>query len=175
MCPTSDVSTPISDDACVPSCSSTGSASASTGMVGDHADQDRGDDGWLNRDIHFPHCEKLKLRVRRGSHAKLDTMYLNVWRDGERDGQWGSAIFICSGGNVAYEWTVQDYPIDMTGIPPGERRHRSGDRTRGESGPATASMDALDVERTGRRAPTCAQHSVRQTAIEQCLVQGIPS
>ena len=50
-------------------------------------------------------------------------MYLNVWFDGNRDGDWAD-IARCAdpdGGpaQASYEWIVQDYIIDMAAIPPG--------------------------------------------------------
>jgi hypothetical protein len=95
------------------------------GAVGDVADRDRGDDGWRNRNIRFFNCERqaLTIRVSKAPTATLNTMYLNVWFDGNRDGDWAD-LGQCpppSGGpaQAAYEWIVQDPIIDMTAIPAG--------------------------------------------------------
>ncbi len=50
-------------------------------------------------------------------------MYLNVWFDGNRDGDWAD-IAPCADPNggpaqASYEWIVQDYIVDMTAIPAG--------------------------------------------------------
>ncbi len=97
----------------------------STGAVGDVADNDRGDDGWRNRNIKFVDCRKqtLTVRVTKAPGATLNRMYLNVWFDGNRDGDWAD-IAPCQspdGGpaQAAYEWIVQDHIVDMTAIPAG--------------------------------------------------------
>ena len=91
----------------------------------DNADNDRGDDGWRNRNIKFFDCRKqtLTIRVSKAPNATLNRMYLNVWFDGNRDGDWAD-IASCpdpDGGpsQASYEWIVQDYIIDMTAIPAG--------------------------------------------------------
>src|SRR5690606_19421652 len=50
-------------------------------------------------------------------------MYLNVWFDGNRDGDWAD-VAPCQPPNggpaeASYEWIVQDYIVDMTAIPAG--------------------------------------------------------
>jgi plastocyanin len=91
----------------------------------DNANNDRGDDGWRNRNIKFFDCRKqtLTIRVTKAPAATLDTMYLNVWFDGNRDGDWAD-IASCEDPNggpaqASYEWIVQDYIVDMTAIPAG--------------------------------------------------------
>ncbi|MBW7886336.1 MAG: DNRLRE domain-containing protein, partial [Caldilineaceae bacterium] len=98
---------------------------AVTGAVGDVADNDRGDDGWRNRNIKFVDCRKqtLTIRISKAPGATLKKMYLNVWFDGNRDGDWAD-IAPCQpqdGGpaQAAYEWIVQDHIVDMTAIPAG--------------------------------------------------------
>jgi plastocyanin len=91
----------------------------------DNADNDRGDDGWRNRNIHFFDCQRqtLTIRVSKAPNATLNRMFLNVWFDGNRDGDWDD-IAPCqppAGGpaQASYEWIVQDYIVDMTAIPAG--------------------------------------------------------
>ena len=91
----------------------------------DNADNDRGDDGWRNRNIKFFDCRAstLTIRVSKGPTAELGRMYLNVWFDGNRDGDWAD-VAPCqnaSGGpsRSSYEWIVQDYVVDMTAVPAG--------------------------------------------------------
>lgn len=95
------------------------------GAIGDVANNDRGDDGWRNRNITFFDCQEqtLTVRVSKGQNATKQRMYLNVWFDGNRDGDWQD-INPCKpdedGPNQAsYEWIVQDYIIDMTAVPAG--------------------------------------------------------
>ena len=63
------------------------------------------------------------MRVHRGNNANLEKMYLNVWYDGNRDGDWEDTD-ICdfTGGQQArsYEWIVQDFAVDMTQINQGD-------------------------------------------------------
>lgn len=102
---------------------------AASGAVGDVADNDRGDDGWRNRNIRFFDCQAqtLTVRVSKATNATLDSMYLNVWFDGNRDGDWDDNA-MCSPfpglplpgfPKPSSEWIVQDHIIDMTAIPAG--------------------------------------------------------
>ncbi|NJN19705.1 MAG: DNRLRE domain-containing protein, partial [Oscillochloris sp.] len=95
------------------------------GVIADVADNDRGDDGWRNRNITFPDCRQqtLTVRVSKVAGASLNRMYLNVWFDGNRDGDWAD-LGRCedpAGGpaQAGYEWIVQDYVIDMSAVPAG--------------------------------------------------------
>jgi hypothetical protein len=95
------------------------------GAVGDIADMDNADDGWQNRGIYFVDCQQqtLVVRVSKDAAAKRNTMYLNVWFDGVRDGDWNDTV-LCqppSGGpaQASYEWIVQNYVVDMTSIAAG--------------------------------------------------------
>jgi hypothetical protein len=98
---------------------------SAAGAIGDVADNDRGDDGWRNRNIRFFDCQQqtLAVRVSKAPGAARKRMYLNVWFDGNRDGDWAdsSACQPPSGGpaQAGYEWIVQDYVIDMTAVPAG--------------------------------------------------------
>lgn len=96
-----------------------------TGAVGDVADNDRGDDGWRNRTLRFFDCERTQLetRISKAPTATLNRMYLNVWFDGNRDGDW-SDLGQCQAdedqpAQASYEWIVQNYIVDMTAIPAG--------------------------------------------------------
>ena len=94
----------------------------------DVADRDRGDDGWRNRGLAFFNCrsETLEIRVSKAVTATRNTMYLNVWFDGNRDGDWAD-LGPCQPdqeqpAQAGYEWIVQNYLIDMTFIPAGGAR-----------------------------------------------------
>jgi hypothetical protein len=95
------------------------------GAVFDFANQDRGDDGWRNPNIRFFNCQEQTLRVRvsKAPTAQRATMYLNVWFDGTRDGDWNdtAACQPPSGGpaQAGYEWIVQNRILDMTSVPAG--------------------------------------------------------
>ncbi|MFN8444395.1 MAG: DNRLRE domain-containing protein [Caldilineaceae bacterium] len=99
-----------------------------TGNVADVADNDRGDDGWRNRNLRFFNCDRtqLEVRVSKAPTATLNFMYLNVWFDGNRDGDW-SDLGQCQAdedqpAQASYEWIVQNYIVDMTSVPAGGSR-----------------------------------------------------
>lgn len=81
----------------------------------DNADNDRADDGWLNPGVPLPDCQEatLKVRVRKSAAASPRPLYLNVWIDGNRDGDWQD-IGKCKPDGHSNEWIVQDFPVDMT-------------------------------------------------------------
>ena len=88
-------------------------------------DNDRGDDGWRNRNIKFFDCRRttLDVRISKAANATRNFMYLNVWFDGNRDGDWAD-ITPCQAtesepAQAGYEWIVQNYIVDMTSIPAG--------------------------------------------------------
>ena len=93
---------------------------------GDNANNDLFDDGWRNRDVALVNCQEATLRVRvaRGAATTLNRLYLNVWFDGNRDGDWQD-IGACEGeqfpqGPVqAFEWIVQNYAVSIGAIPAG--------------------------------------------------------
>jgi plastocyanin len=90
-----------------------------------NANNDRGDDGWRNHQASFDHCTQttLTVRVSKATGATLDRMFLNVWFDGAHDGDWDDRTTCTPDGEnlaiPATEWIVQDYYVDMTGIPAG--------------------------------------------------------
>jgi hypothetical protein len=94
------------------------------GGVGDTSNRDRADGGWQDPNTPFFHCSKRKLNVRvnRPAGATLANMFLNVYFDGDRDGTWQSTT-PCSGPgaglHTAYEWIVQNEPINMAAIAAG--------------------------------------------------------
>ena len=99
-----------------------------TGAVGDVADNDRADDGWRNRSVKFFNCQRqtLDVRVSKAPAAARNIMYLNVWFDGNRDGDWAD-LGQCQPdeaqpAQAAYEWIVQNYIVDMTSIAAGGSR-----------------------------------------------------
>jgi plastocyanin len=89
----------------------------------DLSNLDHGDDGWLNRNAPFPDCQEttLKVRVSKSTAATVQTMYLNVWFDGTRDGDWADAA-LCNVENQAArrsEWIVQNFAVHVAAIPAG--------------------------------------------------------
>ncbi len=81
----------------------------------DNADDDHFDDGWLNPDVPFANCQTttLKVRVSVTPGMNLDQMFLNVWYDGNRDGDWRDTGR-CQ--TIAYEWIVQNFPVNTFAI-----------------------------------------------------------
>ncbi len=81
----------------------------------DNADNDRGDDGWLNRDVPLPNCQEaiLKVRVRKDPAAKTGRVFLNVWIDGNRDGDWAD-LGVCEPNGHSNEWIVRDFVVDTS-------------------------------------------------------------
>ncbi|HAJ37037.1 MAG TPA: hypothetical protein DCL15_15255 [Chloroflexi bacterium] len=99
-----------------------------SGVIGDVADKDRGDDGWRNRQVKFFDCQRttLEVRISKAAAATRNFMYLNVWLDGNRDGDWAD-IHPCQAtetepAQAGYEWIVQNYVVDMTAITAGGSR-----------------------------------------------------
>ncbi len=84
--------------------------------VADTADQDRGDDGWLNRNLPLPDCQEalLKVRISKDVAARVQRMVLNVWIDGNRDGD-RADMGKCGDGH-SNEWIVQNFAIDTAAI-----------------------------------------------------------
>lgn len=94
------------------------------GAVTDTADNDRADDGWRNRNVPIVDCRRVSLvvRVRKVPGAQLDRMYLNVFHDGNQDGDWedvGVCQFEDGQQARAYEWIVQDYALNLAALPAG--------------------------------------------------------
>ncbi len=91
----------------------------------DVADQDQGDDGWLNREMAFQDCREasLTVRVAKQPNAQPGRLYLNVWFDGNRDGDWSDAKScpppVTGGQTFASEWIVRDHLIDTSLITAG--------------------------------------------------------
>jgi plastocyanin len=92
----------------------------------DLADMDRADDGWLNRTASFAACQTtvLQVQVSRSNIPISPTTfaYLNIWRDGNRDGDWQDTVD-CPGGagqtQLGYEWIGQNVPINVGAIAAG--------------------------------------------------------
>ena len=84
---------------------------------------DRADDGWRNRNASFAACQRttLVVRVSRLPAATLPKMYLNVWFDGNRDGDWADVTNCAQEGQAlqGQEWIVQDLAVNMAAIPAG--------------------------------------------------------
>jgi uncharacterized repeat protein (TIGR01451 family) len=90
----------------------------------DEADKEAFDDGWLNPGTLFSHCQQttLEVRVRRAAAAAgAGPMFLNVWFDGNRDGDWADQVTCPGVPNfpVAREWIVRNYPINAGAIAAG--------------------------------------------------------
>ena len=87
-----------------------------------NANNDRGDDGWRNPTASFTPCEPttVVVRVSKAAVAQKKRMFLNVWFDGNRDGDWDDEApcdLADEGYRVpGYEWIVQDFSIDMNAI-----------------------------------------------------------
>lgn len=81
----------------------------------DNADNDRGDDGWLNRNVPLADCQEteLKVRVRKDPAAKIERAFLNVWIDGNRDGDWDD-IGPCQPDGHSNEWIVQNFVVNLS-------------------------------------------------------------
>lgn len=97
------------------------------GADGNSADQDKADEGWLNPNVPIFDCREttLKVRVRRSAlPLDLDRAFLNVWFDGNRDGDWQDER-LCSGqpgapgATRAFEWIVRDFAVNVAAIPAG--------------------------------------------------------
>ena len=92
----------------------------------DVANNDRMDDGWRNPGAPMQACQEttVLVSVTRGPAATLERMFLNVWFDGNRDGDWEDAG-TCEGEQLpggsarSYEWIVQDFAVNMAAIPRG--------------------------------------------------------
>lgn len=87
----------------------------------DVADMDKADDGWLNLDAPFIDCREtvLKVRISRALiPPPVQRLYLNVWFDGNRDGDWEDLGACPQINGRSYEWIVQNWWIDPTTIPP---------------------------------------------------------
>lgn len=95
------------------------------------ANNDRADDGWLNNGVPMPNCQQTTLQIQVSKAISLPTMgdmYLNVWFDSNRDGDWGDFVNCAAGGGregsgpanqIASEWIVRNFIINSAGIPAG--------------------------------------------------------
>ncbi len=82
----------------------------------DNANDDWYDDGWMNRaDVLFQDCTEVTLTVRvAAGQAFQEPLYLNVWYDGNRDGDWNDT-HACNQA-TGFEWIVQDHIVDTSVI-----------------------------------------------------------
>ena len=107
----------------------------------DNSDNDLGDDGWLNKGVRLKNCSVVPLKVRISRDAipppPAAVMLLNVWFDGNRDGDWaddGTCPLVdpLDPNDILplqpelepqvlqrYEWIVQNQPINMFLVPAG--------------------------------------------------------
>jgi plastocyanin len=83
---------------------------------GDNADNDQYDDGWLNRNVTFEDCRTttLKVRIYHTPNYTHERAYLNVWFDGNRDGDWEDQHGCPNGNLPASEWIVRDFVVNTT-------------------------------------------------------------
>jgi uncharacterized repeat protein (TIGR01451 family) len=87
----------------------------------DVADMDKADDGWLNPDAPLLDCREtvLKVRISRALiPPPVQRLYLNVFLDGNRDGDWNDVGECPQIKARSFEWIVQNWWIDPTTIPP---------------------------------------------------------
>ncbi|MEM7129290.1 MAG: pectin acetylesterase-family hydrolase [Chloroflexota bacterium] len=96
----------------------------------DTANNDQGDDGWLNEGVPMPNCQQTTLQVQVSKAVSLavtTNLFLNVWFDGNRDGDWQDSV-PCSGteiddedsnapNQIASEWIVQNFVVPSDSIP----------------------------------------------------------
>ncbi len=70
-------------------------------------DLDLADDGVLNLPLQLPHCKQTKFKyVVNVIDATVD-LYVNVWFDWNRDGDWDDSL-TCDDGTAVPEWAVQN-------------------------------------------------------------------
>ncbi|MDI6447573.1 GEVED domain-containing protein [Anaerobaca lacustris] len=79
------------------------------------SNQDGGDDG-LVLPVVMPHLGRTTLdyTVTKTSHLAGE-IYINVWCDWNRDGDWNDTI-VAADGTLIPEWAVQDHPLNLVGI-----------------------------------------------------------
>lgn len=95
--------------------------------IEDVADFDFNDDGWKNPFVPMLNCETSTLLVRVSRSAlptSLEEIWLNVWFDGNRDGDWQDSGDCPASpnplGGKSFEWIVQDWAIDTSQIAAGD-------------------------------------------------------
>lgn len=98
------------------------------GGLADTADNDAGDDGWLNPTAPITHCQSTTLQVRVARAVSLTVpsqLFLNVWFDGNRDGDWAD-VDACPDAESnrpaetqAAEWLVRNFVVDTALLPIG--------------------------------------------------------
>ena len=93
----------------------------------DMADNDLFDDGWWNEGVPMLNCEQSMLIIAVSQSdlpTDIERLWLNVWFDGNRDGDWNDTAHCTSAtypsGTDSYEWIVQDYAIDIGLLPGGD-------------------------------------------------------
>ena len=93
----------------------------------DVSNMDGGDDGWLNQTASFANCAttSLVLRISRSTlplPSSVPDLYLNVWFDGDRNGDWTGSVLCPGNAGVpvpASEWIVQNVTITAASVPLG--------------------------------------------------------
>jgi len=81
----------------------------------DTPDQDGADDGLVGP-VHLPHCRPGTFQVRFSwPPGPVVPMFLNVWCDWNRDGDWND-VLTCPDGTLAPEWAAQNIPVPQ-GVP----------------------------------------------------------
>ncbi|OPZ26578.1 MAG: Cna protein B-type domain protein [Lentisphaerae bacterium ADurb.BinA184] len=80
----------------------------------DAANQD-GDDDALDDAPYLPHCEPTRFAFSLSTlAAQSATLYVNVWLDFNRDGDWNDTL-ACDGVSAVPEWAVQNLAVGVTG------------------------------------------------------------
>lgn len=82
--------------------------------VDDVANHDKADDGWLNPNAPLDNCRETTLKVHISRSAlppSLNVLYLNVWFDGNRDGDWNDIGECPQIKARAFEWIVQNWTL----------------------------------------------------------------
>ncbi len=88
----------------------------------DLSDMDMFDDGWLNPDALFPNCQTQVLQFEVFVDTQLIQLtqqaYLNVWFDGDRNGDW-AGLNPCGADPPVPEHIVIDHPLNIATMGPG--------------------------------------------------------
>ena len=87
------------------------------------ANRDRADDGLAVNQLNFSQCQTAPVPFRvlvkpaavNYFQQQGGTAYLNIWLDGNQDGDWEDN-FSCPGGQTAVEHIVIDFPVDVVAL-----------------------------------------------------------
>jgi plastocyanin len=87
----------------------------------DRPNLDRWDDGLDLRQVHFDHCQRARFPVvvnvtppvAQSVDGMRPRLYLNVWVDSNRDGDWADSFRGCPSAGPALEHIVIDWPVPL--------------------------------------------------------------